>query len=169
MNTISLATTAYTSTLNGRLAVTAGSSWRRAPAAAFRGFKYILSPLARSRLFRLRNFCWNAFHPDHEGFSGITILSEGTTGTMRGISFIVRTFTVTSSPSMPSPRVTPWVKARFRYVNDGQAIDLRFDHIPGFCHAGIQFHAPCRSQLRRSSALNEFSRLRIGAGARLPS
>lgn len=101
-------------TLNTRMsrrrrAATLGSSCRREPAAALRGLAKRGSP-RRSRS-SLR--AWNTFLGMNT--SPRTISLAGASGMTMGIDRTVRRFSVTSSPTRPSPRVAPRTKTPSSY------------------------------------------------------
>lgn len=91
----------YAKNDNGRCAVIFGSSWRRLPAAALRGFANSRCSAARCRSFRRAKSRLNI------STSPRTSSTAGTFApfSFSGIERIVRTFSVTSSPVAPSPRV----------------------------------------------------------------
>ena len=98
--------------LRGRVAVTAGSSWRRAPAAALRGLTYVRSPRSRCTSFILSN--------PARGMKTSLRTSSSAGGSsprsLRGTARMVRTLAVTSSPRAPSPRVAPLTRHPFSYT-----------------------------------------------------
>ncbi len=86
-----------------RLRVILGSSWRNDPAAAFRGFAKVGSP-ARSRS------ALSSAKRDFERYtSPRTSMRFGhpLPASRSGMSRTVRRLAVTSSPSIPLPRVAP--------------------------------------------------------------
>lgn len=91
----------YAKNDSGRCAVIFGSSWRRLPAAALRGFANSRCSAARWRSFRRAKSRLNI------STSPRTSSRAGTCApfSFSGIERIVRTFSVTSSPVVPSPRV----------------------------------------------------------------
>ena len=86
---------------SGLEAVTAGSSWRKLPAAALRGLANGFLPCCSCRLLSCSNpdFGINT-SPRTSSITGGFSLNR-----RNGILSIVRTFCVTSSPVSPSPRV----------------------------------------------------------------
>ena len=86
-----------------------GSSCRREPAAALRGLAKRLSPLSsRSSLSRSKLFLGMNTSPR-------TIREGRASGRRRGMEGMVFKFSVTSSPTWPSPRVAPRTKRPFSY------------------------------------------------------
>ncbi|CAM5601327.1 hypothetical protein SHIRM173S_07365 [Streptomyces hirsutus] len=85
----------------GRVAVTRGSFWRSEPAAALRGLAKGLSPASTRRALRP----WNS--SIGKKTSPRISTRAGTPSPFRrsGISAMVRTLGVMSSPVRPSPRV----------------------------------------------------------------
>ena len=93
---------------SGRLAVSLGSSWRTEPAAVFLGFAYVGRPAsARSSLKRSNADLGNSTSPLASNLSGAAPI------TLRGTDLIVRRFRVTSSPTVPLPRVAPLASRPF--------------------------------------------------------
>ena len=111
-------------TTAGDCAVTDGSFWRRLPAAALRGLANSFSSGSRWRRFISAKSALGeedlAAHLDAPAGAA----RAGVWGTLA----IVRTFSVTSSPTRPSPRVAACVSDAVD-VGDGQrqAVDLGFD------------------------------------------
>jgi hypothetical protein len=101
----SSASTAYAKNRSGRSAVTAGSSWRSPPAAALRGFAKVAWPAAARRAFisakPARGMYTSPRTSNRAGWGGSAFSRSG-------ISRIVRTLRVTSSPMVPFPRVAPF-------------------------------------------------------------
>ena len=94
---------------NPRFAAIFGSNWRREPAAAFLGFAKSGFPSSS----------WIALSFS-KLFLGIytsprTINLGGALGIVIGIENIVFRFSVTSSPTTPSPRVAPRINLPFSY------------------------------------------------------
>ncbi len=84
-----------------RLAVTAGSCWRRDPAPLLRGLAYRARPASsRSALIRANSALGMNTSPRASRVAG--------SGSRFGITSIVRRLALTSSPVVPSPRVAPW-------------------------------------------------------------
>ncbi len=83
------------------LAQTLGSSWRREPAAALRGLAKRASPFSS----RWRLSLWKTFFGMKT--SPRTMSRGSLSGSVMGMDLMVRRFSVTSSPTRPSPRVAP--------------------------------------------------------------
>lgn len=97
---------------SGRVAVTRGSFWRSEPAAALRGLAKGLSPASTRRALSSSNPAMG------KKTSPRISTSAGTRSPLRrsGISAIVRTLGVMSSPVRPSPRVAARVSLPSSYV-----------------------------------------------------
>lgn len=97
----------WTTMCSGRVAVTLGSFWRSEPAAALRGLAKGLSSASTSR----------AFSSSKASIGKKTSPRTSTSAGIRspfsrcGISAIVRTLGVMSSPVRPSPRVAARVSS----------------------------------------------------------
>ena len=91
----------YAQSESGRSAAIFGSSWRSVPAAALRGLANAGSPAsARCSLSSRKPLRGKYTSPR-------TSISSGAPEIRFGIWSIVRMLWVTSSPTRPSPRVTP--------------------------------------------------------------
>ena len=104
-----------------RLAVTFGSFCRRDPAAAFRGLANGALPSATRCSFSA------AKSSTAKKTSPLTSNSAGTSSPARrsGITAMVRTFAVTSSPTRPSPRVAAVTQPTLLvHQIQGEAVDL---------------------------------------------
>ena len=84
-----------------RLAVTLGSFCRREPAAAFLGLAKVFSPFSSNASFS----AWKVFLGMNT--SPRTMSRAGAPSNAMGMERMVRRFSVTSSPTLPSPRVAP--------------------------------------------------------------
>ena len=94
---------------SGRRALTCGSSCRRLPAAALRGFAKGASPSSSRRSFSSRKpglVMYTSPRTTRCDGRVVALLRSQASGT----SAIVRTFSVTSSPVRPSPRVAAVVR-----------------------------------------------------------
>ena len=88
-----------------RLRVILESSWRSAPAAALRGLANVGSPACSRSWFSVANRDLERYTSPRTSISLGQIFPLSRSGT----SPIVRRLAVTSSPSMPLPRVVPTV------------------------------------------------------------
>ncbi len=108
--------------LEGRDAASFGSSWRRLPAAAFLGFTNVFSPFSAAIRFISRK-------------PGIDMKTSPRTSSSSGGDFpasrsgtlwIVRMLCVTSSPTVPSPRVAATSSEPVAVGQaDGEPVELR--------------------------------------------
>ena len=91
-----------------RLAVMLASSWRTVPAVALRGFANKARPLAsRSSFIFLKDAAGISSSPRTSKSAGTPAFFSFSFGMVSGIERTVRMLSVTSSPTEPSPRVTP--------------------------------------------------------------
>ncbi len=96
----------YAKNDSGRCAVIFESSWRRLPAAALRGLANSRCSASRWRWFRRAKSRLNISTSPRTSSTAGTFLPFS----FSGIERMVRTFSVTSSPVVPSPRVAACTK-----------------------------------------------------------
>ncbi|KAF5034079.1 hypothetical protein DSECCO2_599950 [anaerobic digester metagenome] len=125
-----------------RLAVTRGSFCRSEPAAAFRGFLN-----GRSSF----NSCWATTCAKlSSGIYTSPRTSKNGSGSGRrfGMDLIVRRFSVTSSPTKPSPRVEPRTNTPSRYSSETESPSI----LGSTTYSGaLSFSRTLRSKSRTSS------------------
>ena len=97
--------------LKGREAVTRGSFWRSEPAAAFRGLAKSDLPASSSPSFNSANAASGKKTSPRTSISAGTFLPFN----VWGKPLIVFTFSVTSSPVTPLPRVSALTSSPFSY------------------------------------------------------
>ena len=98
-----------------------GSSWRRLPAAALRGFTNSFSPRSRWRAFMRSKSARSMSTSPRTSRRAGALRRAACSGSVR----TVRRFAVTSSPVVPSPRVAPCTKdAVLVDEADGEAVEL---------------------------------------------
>ena len=103
--------------MSGFFAVSRGSFWRSAPAAELRGLANTSSPAAtRSSFMRSKPAKVMKTSPRTSIVAGQSLPAR-----WRGTSGMVRMFAVTSSPTLPLPRVAPTASTPSRYVSETAA------------------------------------------------
>ena len=114
-----------------RCAVIDGSSCRTVPAVKLRGFANVASPALSRSSFNLRKRPIGiSISPRTSKSAGIPAFFSFVFQTDSGIERTVRTFSVTSSPTLPSPRVMPrssWPSAIDK--RQRHAVELQLAHI----------------------------------------
>ena len=112
--TPSAAPNEWTHSRRGREAVTFGSFWRSEPAAALRGFANALPPASSSCSFSSSNALDREVHLAADLDHGGRVVDASS---VRGTPCTVRTLTVMSSPTRPSPRVAAFTSRPRSYVS----------------------------------------------------
>ena len=111
-----------------------GSSTRSEPAAALRGLAKRESPCSSRSAFsrsKARRFITVSPRTSKSGEAG--------SSTRSGSERMVRAFSVTSSPTVPSPRVTAWAKRAVAIMGrHREAVQLQFGDVAE-CGAAQQF------------------------------
>ena len=129
-----------------RCAVIEGSSCRTVPAVKLRGFAKVASPCFSRSSFSLRKpRCGISISPRTSKSAGMPAFFNLSFEIASGIERTVRTFSVTSSPTLPSPRVMPRSRRRADASVDERerhAIELQFAHVFEVGAAAQFMHAP---------------------------
>ena len=143
---------------SGLFAVSLGSSCRTEPAAVLRGFAYVGRPAAsRSSLKRSNADLGNSTSPRASNLSGTSPI------TLRGTDLTVLRFRVTSSPTVPLPRVAPLTSMPFSYVKATARPSYFSSQTMSKASVSSRV-ATRRCHATSSSSLNALPRLSIGTG-----